>query len=367
MHACGRIPRGIGTGIAGVGAKRLAYIETMRGLACILLVSWHIVGERVTDGLNLPLDHPLHLLGEFFLPLRMPLFAFISGYVFNAFIEDLGVARETIAVKARRLLLPLIFVGTLHFIVRSAAYGYPLSGLWRVYLGSYEHFWYLQATFVIMSGLAVVSALYQGRALLAASVCLAVAAPLYVFEMNLHPVNWFSITKVFYIAPFFLLGQVLRTAQFEEHVTAMGPARWRLLAALGAVIVVLVWMRQSGIAPFGLPFNLHSAPMLILSGALCVFLFTLRWENKYLAMIGPYSYAIYLFHVIFTAGFRYFETQIVHEHSPYIIWGLSLVVGVAAPIVTARALRLGPPILETLFLGVRLRRAPKHAPAAANA
>ncbi|MBI1187254.1 MAG: acyltransferase family protein [Alphaproteobacteria bacterium] len=353
MRADGARARRPGNG--PLGAKRLAYIETMRGLACLLLVSWHIVGERPTDGLHLALDHPLHQVGEFFLPLRMPLFSFISGFVFAAAMAEWGAARGVIATKARRLLLPLVCVGTLHFLLRSAAYGHDLHNIWKVYLTGYEHFWFLQATFLIMAALTIANVAMGGRALAAALVCMAIAVPLYPIEMNLDP-NWFSITKVFYLAPFFLLGQIFRTAQVEQRIEALGPRRMWLLLGTGALIIGLVALRETG--ALGRGFALHSAPMLLLSLSLCTFFFALRWRNSWLAMIGPYSYAIYLFHVMFTAGFRFFEVNVVHEQSPYVIWALSMIVGVAGPIIVALALKRAPPVLETMLLGVRYARRP---------
>jgi fucose 4-O-acetylase-like acetyltransferase len=338
----------------GAPAKRLAYLETLRGLACILLVSWHVVGDGTgTTGLRLPVDHPLEWSNFIFTPLRMPLFAFISGYVFNAFVESVSGAGEVLRQKARRLLLPLAVVGTLHFVLQSLAKGQHLRDVWHVYFDSYEHFWFLQVTFIIMALLLAVNLLLKGRELVAAAICLAIAAPLYLVDVELEPVNWFSVTKVLYLAPFFFMGQLFRRAGVDARLRDNSAMRVTLLFAVGAAIAALYLAFANHVEILGLPFSKRSAPMLILSLLICTFLFALRWENRTLTWIGSYAYAIFLLHVIFAAGFRTFEGRFVSVHDPYLIWALSLMIGLAGPAAASELLQRGPPILKTLFLGVR--------------
>src|SRR5262249_6837432 len=148
-------------------------------------------------------------------PVRMPLFAFLSGYVFQSIARNwIGVGSQ-LRVKARRLLFPLVCVGTIHFLLQSLIQKNDISSIWRVYFTSYEHFWYLQATFIVMTVALVASALLQGRAGIAAFVCLVLSLPLYVLNFQLQPDNWFSITKVFYIAPFFFAGQAFRMLNLD--------------------------------------------------------------------------------------------------------------------------------------------------------
>jgi len=348
-----------------MAAKRLEYIETMRGLACILIVSWHVVGMDYFDGLELPMSHPLHTFGNFFLPLRMPLFAFISGYVFNAAVGSLGDVGEKIRTKARRLLVPLLVVGGIHFTLRALAYHEPLTGIWHVYLDLYGHFWYLNAAFVLMSvGLAVVF-LTGGRERLAAVGLLALACGLYVMDIELHPINWFAITKATYIGPFFFLGQVFRTERWEKALHAPGLRRTLILSALAFLVVVLYYFRQTGPYLERVSADIQTPQSLVLSMALVALLFGLRWENRWLALLGPYSYAIFLFHVIFTGATRMVEQRLFPGESVYLMYAAGLAVGLAAPIVIAKLLERGPPILHTLFLGVRYAPRPRGAQAAA--
>lgn len=351
-----------------MGSKRLTYIETMRGLACLLLVSWHVVGMDASDGLQLAMDHPLHEFGFFFVPLRMPLFAFISGYVFNAWVESLGDVGAKIRTKARRLLLPLVFAGGLHFTLRALAYGDPLTGIWRLFFDLYGHFWFLNATFALMCTMLVVAFLARGRELTAPAICLGAFSIFYLLDWELHPVNWFAITKATYIGPFFFLGQFFRTAHAEKVLHEKGARRNVIIAALLAVIAALYFFRQTGPYEERISSDIQTWQSLILSGAIVALLFSVRWENKWLAMIGPYSFAIFLFHVIFTGGLRVVEQRLFPGESVYAMWALGLFVGITGPIVVQKLLARGPPILETLFLGVRYtpRRARDKAPAAAG-
>jgi hypothetical protein len=79
----------------------------------------------------------------------------------------------------------------------------------------------------------------------------------------------------------------------------------------------------------------------------------LRWENRVLTWVRSYAYAIFLFHVIFSPGFRTFEGRFVNLHDPYLIWALSVMIGLAGPVAAAELLQRGPPILKTVFIGVR--------------
>jgi len=55
-------------------------LETLRGLACILLVLYHVVGSDPAQGLMLA-DGWLRWLNDGLAYLRMPLFTFLSGWI----------------------------------------------------------------------------------------------------------------------------------------------------------------------------------------------------------------------------------------------------------------------------------------------
>jgi uncharacterized membrane protein YcfT len=81
-------------------------IQTLRGLACLLLVLYHVVGDDPGAGLQVQ-DGMLRWFNDGLAYLRMPLFTFLSGLVcgMRPFHGD---SRAFLLGKARRLLVPLL-------------------------------------------------------------------------------------------------------------------------------------------------------------------------------------------------------------------------------------------------------------------
>jgi fucose 4-O-acetylase-like acetyltransferase len=335
-----------------VGRLRKPYIETMRGLACILLVAFHVVGVDSQEGLGVSEQSLMHQFDWFFLPLRMPLFAFISGYVFNSAIGNFADMEKRLLGKAHRLLLPLITVGTIYFVMRAQVYHIPLTRIWKLYFTAYEHFWYLKATFIVMAACLAMVMWFRGRTLPAAAACFIAGVGLYLLDWQLQP-NWLAITKAFYLAPFFYLGQILRTANLEETLAENAKLRLAWLATAAGAIVLLGAARQAHAEIPGLAFGTQGLGMMLLSLSLCAGLFALRWEVGWLAWIGPYSYAIYLFHIFFTAGSRLLLKNVLGFDQLYPLAAIGLVLGVLGPILVQVVL-MRQPLLAYTLLGQRI-------------
>ncbi len=75
---------------------------------------------------------------------------------------------------------------------------------------------------------------------------------------------------------------------------------------------------------------------MLLSGvALCFLCLGFGWSNRYLAGIGRHSYAIYLFHVFFTAAARIGMNRLHIDLMPLHFF-TGLVLGLAGPMVVDR-------------------------------
>jgi peptidoglycan/LPS O-acetylase OafA/YrhL len=336
---------------------RLAHIETIRGLACLLLVAYHVVGNVPEKGLRLPDDHVLAILNGILDTVRMPLFSFISGYVLRAFIADAAALRDNIEKKARRLLLPLVFVGALHYAMQTAVYGGNPVPVWAVYLLPYEHFWFLQATFLLMVFVFAMSWLagpdFRRTVLLLFGFALA------IFVMDIQPGHdIFAFSRAFYLAPFFLLGLIGRIHRLDERLNDVPRARLAIALLCFAIVlpvlaVQLAWPEPRLREAFG-----RQTPLgLIVALAACAGLFCLRWESRLLAWIGPRSYTIFLFHVFFTAGARIVATRLLGPVSEWVLFPLGLATGILGPIVLDRLILLSP-WASLAFLGIQQRRPP---------
>ena len=56
-------------------------VQSARGLACLLLVTYHVIGSDVDSGIHVDDESLWRYFTDLFLPIRMPLFTFLSGFV----------------------------------------------------------------------------------------------------------------------------------------------------------------------------------------------------------------------------------------------------------------------------------------------
>ncbi|MFD2015051.1 acyltransferase family protein [Vibrio olivae] len=101
--------------------KRNIKVDTLRGLACILLVAFHVIGSDASNGLRVDTGW-YREINDTFAYIRMPLFTFISGvvYAYRPFNGDFG---RFLSGKFKRVLVPMLTLGTLFAIVQSATPG----------------------------------------------------------------------------------------------------------------------------------------------------------------------------------------------------------------------------------------------------
>lgn len=311
--------------LASASSTRLD-IDTLRGLACILLVSFHVVGVPDT-GLRLPSSHWLAQLNDLLLFLRMPLFSFISGYVYAARPFQ-GDARHFIGGKTRRLLLPMLTLGTLYALVQRLTPGTNAVGIehwWLLHIEPVGHFWFLQALFLIFLTIVI---LERSKLLARPGTFLlvfAASAALFVFA---HAPVYFGLAGAVYLLPFFLGGLACRRFDIRSVRT-----RW-LAAALFAGAALWLSTRPSHgavIAFAGLMVSLSMVFLLLRSG----------WQVRWLAYVGGFSFAIYLMHVFFTAASRIFFSALGLS-DPYVHTLLGTAAGVLGPMAAASLIARSP-------------------------
>jgi fucose 4-O-acetylase-like acetyltransferase len=324
-------------------AVRSIRIDTLRGFACLLLVAYHLIGISRWSGLRLDDSHPLRMVNEVLTYIRMPLFSFLSGYVYalRPYRTD---PPAFIAGKARRLLVPMLIVGTLFALLREVTPGTNFKGydFSTLHIVPVAHYWFLESLFLIFI---VIVALEHFKAMasergfavvLFAAACLHVAEPFPVY---------FGLLGAAYLLPFVLFG--IWCNRFGDKRGLLGQL------TLGASIAVAAALYAAFVAP-SMPTR-SSALALAIGGGACLTLLRSGARVDWLAWVGRYSFAIYLFHSIFTSASRIFLKKAGMSSLPLFI-SVGMLAGVLLPIATELVLRRVP-ALGRVVLGESKRRA----------
>ncbi|MEP4199315.1 MAG: acyltransferase [Aliishimia sp.] len=323
-------------------------IDTLRGLACIALVSFHVVGYSPASGMELPADHWLVRLNLSLVDMRMPLFSFLSGVVFIALEQTRRPIGQIMSSKLRRLFLPLVSVGCVFWLAR-ASMGHLQQPLWTIPFFPFAHYWFLQATLLIMASFLALNALRLGHSLAIAVLMMGVGTAWWIMGPQLST-NLFSAMQALYLMPFFMLGYVCsyayRTGAWQFHLAAW-PAALIItcLVCLGFMLAVEIF------SPAPLVRRLLT---LGIGAGFCLTLLAFAPRSAFLARIGHFSYAIYLFHVFFTAGMRELMLQAWPLLSDGLLWMSGICAGLLGPIIVYHML-VQNTYLSGIFLGTRIK------------
>lgn len=309
--------------------QRRLSIDTLRGLACLLLVSFHVIGDTPAAGLRLADDHALTDANDLLALLRMPLFSFLSGVVY-AWRPYRGDPGGFITGKLRRLIVPLLLVGTFFALLQDLT---PNTNQeitdWRMlHIQPVAHFWFLQSLFIIFMAVA----LLERFRLLATPRDLAMVwlMAVLLFLLDALP-GHFGLSGSAYLLPFFLLG--LGCSRFDAQLPRAGAA-WLAGALLAAAALSMALFP-------GDASGARSLAALLVGSTSCVLLLLAGAEIRWLAWVGAASFPIYLFHSMFSAATRMALGKLgVQELA--LLFGAGLAAGLLLPVAAAWVLRRVP-------------------------
>jgi peptidoglycan/LPS O-acetylase OafA/YrhL len=321
-------------------------VQSARGLACVLLVAYHVVGNDVTNGLRVEQDSGWRILTLLFEHLRMPLFAFLSGYVYAYRPALPGHALTFSIKKVKRLLIPLLVVTTIFFPIQNLTPGanahlQDWTQMWRIYVFPYAHFWFLQSILLIFAFTLVADRWMKNIWSYAVVLALVLAAH-FLVKIEFDK-NYFSIAGAFMLLPFFVLG--IGVNRFP------GVFRKPAMKGLSLVVLVLLWSIYA-IECFRSPLDVPGKGTLFgtsLSIVSCLAVIYWLPTSRWLATLGAYSFSIYLYHVVFAAAARIalFAIGDTGLPSQFVI---GLAAGIAGPITFELAIR-NYPFARRAFLG----------------
>ncbi len=331
------------------GNQKNLSVETLRGIAIILVVMGHVIGSKSSGGMRVGDDSIYRYLYCLLENIRMPLFTVISGWVYALHPVRKEVIKPFITKKARRLLLPMIFVGTAYFILQNFIPGTnskeAISTIWRIYIYPYTFFWYLPALFLVFIGVTFLEITNSLNTVKKWLVALFVAWLLCFCELShIIPMdipNLFAFKNALYLAPFFILG--IGLIRFKEVLyTKSFILVYVIGTALGVVLQQIDFF-------FGLAFyeQLH-LPIIIGLFSTALVMYS-KLESTFFIRIAQYAYTIYLFHGFGTSGGRIILKKI-GIHNEFVIFIFATVVAILLPIVVEK-LFVKVKLLRMLFLG----------------
>jgi glucan biosynthesis protein C len=325
-------------------------VQTLRGIACILLVAFHTIGSEALTGMKVDDDSGYRLFANLFTYLRMPLFTFLSGFVYAYRPAQAGQVAAFARRKFARLVLPLLCVSTLFYAATEVSqantlWQIPLDQMWRIYVFNYAHYWFLQAIILIFAAVALLDRFKllstPGRYAVAFVVAVTIHLTVPVERDETVP---FSALDALYLAPFFLLG--LGANRFRAILMQPFVSRTCVLAALvGMVMHAAMLLQGQTPSQHGMPLELFIG----VTGTLA--LIALCPASRWLERIGAYSYAVYLFHPFFVGAARAVSKPI---EVTAILFTACLIAGVLGPMVLERVLG-NVPVVKTLLFGRRTR------------
>lgn len=319
----------------GEAPARDLSVDTLRGLACILLVTFHVIGDSSSAGIQVADSSVFRHYTESAESLRMPLFTFLAGLVYAwRPLADYHHYAGFMAKKARRLLIPYVVFVPVLGLTQMVAPGVNGSVEFHPVLWLFESlspYWFLLTTFWMFAVVALADSCgLLRRPTIFGSVFLA-AVTLVIF-VDTSSFRALQLGQALTLFPFFLAG--------------VGAIRFRLIprslpAALSWTTVLVILFVAMVFSVFGkLPpmDSRHSAVGIALGIAFPVAFLGWSLASRPIAWIGSYSSGIFLLHP-FSVGFFRAVSQALGVHNDAVQFLVLSLGGVFASILGVMLLR----------------------------
>lgn len=336
------------SGALGTDAAVSERIETIRGLAVMLLVAFHATLTARDTAVNTAGMQAMVVTTHLFDYIRMPLFGFVAGFVYAFKPISPATCREFAARKITRLLVPAIIATTLMFAMQSVGHlgvagSLRLHEAWQIYVYPTYQFWFIQALLVdfvfiaLLEAIGALSTVGRLAVVLLASVMTLVWLPA-------PPITLFSIPQAEFLLPFFLLGLGVNRFRAQLLTSTVVSASLALFFAGLVIHSTSIWdptYRSDRGSLLGVAIGC--------SAGLCAICWMPR--SHLLRLLGGYSFAIFLYHYLFIDVVAHLCKQAAFRAA--LPLGVLLIgVGIGGPMLLHWAIQTNR-VLRSTMLGMR--------------
>ncbi len=309
-------------------------IESLRGIAIILVVVGHVIGSHDYNGMKVSPESFWRYSCDLLKFIRMPLFTMISGYVYSMRPVSRDMCAPFLKAKIRRLIVPFVTVGSIQYVLRVITPGVntplEIESIWRIYFFGLDQFWFVQSLLLVFLFIALVESynLLDGIALWGLILTLSVGA----FYFSGMVTTFIGLSGFLFLLVFFLFG--LGIGRFAHFLNSKPVLTFSLI--FFAIGIIMIQLDITGVLEFS---NIQIRYLELLTAiAGGNLLFKFRGQVRLLAFIGSFAYQIFIFHIMFSAGIRIFLMKI-NVNSEILIFFASLSGGILFSIVFTVLLR----------------------------
>ena len=205
-----------------MGGNKNLHIETLRGIAILMVVLGHVIGSGTTGGLKIDYPSEWRYVYCWIDLIQMPLFTAIAGWAYSLKPIKIRLS-DYFSGKFKRLIIPMMIVAPTYYLLQSLVPGtnssQSLSEIWRIFIFSYSIYWYLPAIFLIFVIMAIVDHCKGADSLKKWSILFVVSMSAALVSQNTfieNIPNFFCFKSAINQLPYFLIGVLVN--RFKDSV-----------------------------------------------------------------------------------------------------------------------------------------------------
>ena len=314
--------------------ERVKWLDTVKGVAIILVVIGHVCGSLYNSGLHeLPVINSIKIFVNSF---HMQLFFMISGYVFiysYCDVTDRNIVIEKERINRQIVNLSLLYV--IYEIVR-----YIISNAFksevnievkpnRILMLPYkaiQEYWYIYVLVIIYLMMYFITSINVVHAMIVTFFFgLFYAIADFISAVGFK--EWTALKAGYYIF-FFCLGGLIYCAQKKKKTLL-----FRMTEMIGSVLGLLYVLYIDNTNPIA-----NFFVSIVIADFVFELFYNFKLENPFFSFIGENSLHIYLLHVYFTSGGR-LVLKFINSGNVIFDSVFLLVFGIVGPITIARIIR----------------------------